>query len=126
MLSNQEAFERAITGVLAQNAYSYHPATGCVYYDADTGNRCAIGHCLTEETAQAWQFEHKLGFMIFADEDLVAEAGLNPEELEFYDALQILHDSRSDEPFNREDFIARSRKFATDRNLNTDFLDALA
>lgn len=42
----QAVFDLAIKALRQQGSAAYRPDTGCAYLDAETGNRCGIGHLI--------------------------------------------------------------------------------
>lgn len=52
-LTRQQAFDKALFGIRAQN-YEQSMNGGVCAYRGRGGNKCAIGHCIDDITAQAW------------------------------------------------------------------------
>lgn len=120
-MTNQEIFDTAITGLLAQGAYGYSDG-GCDYYDHATGNRCAVGLLLPVETAKRWAYDlgvSSIGNLDYKIDRIKAEVmrdldalGITDEQIEFLDCLQALHDSLAVGDFNRDRFLEAAREFA--------------
>jgi len=120
-MTNQEIFDTAITGVLAQGAYGYSD-DGCVYYDPTTGNRCAVGLLLPVETADRWAYDlgvSSIGNLDYKADPVKAEVmrdldalGITDDQIEFLDSLQGFHDNLAVGDFDRDHFLAAARDFA--------------
>lgn len=125
-MTNQEIFDTAITGLLAQGAYGYSDG-GCDYYDRETGNRCAVGLLLPVETAKRWAYDlgvSSIGNLDYKADPVKAEVmrdldalGITDEQIEFLDCLQALHDTLALKIFDRDRFLAAARNFAGDHGL---------
>lgn len=50
-MNRQEIFEKAVNGIFAQGQLAIKPGS-CMYYDYDTGCKCAIGHLVSDEDAK--------------------------------------------------------------------------
>ena len=48
-LELQVIFDRAVNGVLKQNAPAVDEKIGCLYFDEKTGNKCAVGQLISDE-----------------------------------------------------------------------------
>lgn len=125
-MTNQEIFDTAITGIVAQAAYGTD-GSGCVYYDRDTGNRCAVGLLLPVETAKRWAYDlgvSSIGNLDYKIDRIKAEVmrdldalGITDEQIEFLDNLQCLHDSLAVGDFDRDHFLVAARNFADEHGL---------
>lgn len=92
MMNMQEAFDRSVTGVIAQGCRAYDRTVGsCVYLDSD-GNRCAVGQLMTEDGARACK---AYGLFNIRDEFL-PEISDAPDRLVFLRMLQKAHDDCTD------------------------------
>jgi hypothetical protein len=71
----------------------------CVYYDADTRNKCAVGMCLTTKALSHIGREHFKGDVRDLDDflsnnlDYYMKDQYRGHNLTFWDDLQFLHDS---------------------------------
>lgn len=108
----QEHFNKAYLGVIAQGGPAYRKSNGegdfggCMYL-APNGNKCNIGHILSDKELEDF------GDFIGGVHDLWAQMRLDydhPFYLDrlFYDSLQEVHDNLID--FNGEKFIHLFKK----------------
>ena len=104
-MNRQEAFDKALKGVMAQNCASYENHS-CKYRDKN-GNRCGVGHVirgLLPENSPIWGLNLDVEDLAIA----VEEAGHSDlasflyEQHYFLDALQYAHDS----PVNNENLCS--------------------
>ena len=52
-LTNQEIFDKALFGIRAQN-YQRSVYDYSCRYRGENGTKCAVGHCIDDETAAVW------------------------------------------------------------------------
>lgn len=129
-MNNQLIFDTAVKGILAQNAlskviYVDDVEESCVYFDEATGNRCAIGHLVTDQ--QALRLEDMLGgacasSAVNSYPDYFTDIGIDVMSIEttrFLNQLQQVHDNATD----IEHFRARATQFAQENELNTFVLE---
>ncbi len=113
MLTAQEIFDKAVSGIRAQGGFGYS-CGGCAYL-APNGNRCAIGMLVSEEVAAKWV---KACFGSF---DLSGEAmhqdlmnkGIDPKtHFKLLQDLQDAHDNAATNTGTMEEFEALVAKIA--------------
>lgn len=93
MITRQEMFNRAWNGLKAQGWVQCFDSDSmtCVYFDKETGRRCAWGHVDPENT------EDRLGGVgALHESNTGVAAGLSGEDLGFAKRLQGTHDYHHD------------------------------
>lgn len=118
-MTRQEAFELAVNGIVNQNGFGVVPGTSaCVYHNPSNGNRCAIGHIVSEDKAKHL-FEMGYGQVAKVPRSHLPE-GIR-EDVRFLSALQGLHDNCS---FDRRipAFIEAAVKFGRVHDLDVTFI----
>lgn len=113
-MNNQEAFNKAVLGVVAQGGPSlvapHLGASSQCAYRAENGRKCAVGH-LIEDDDYTPQFEDNPATVVY-----VTLKSLEDLDLELLNALQYAHDTMySDE--NLDEFIADAKDIAIKHNL---------
>ena len=98
-MTSEEIITRAVDGIVAQGALSKN-SQGCFYFDPDTGNRCAVGHLVDEETARIWD-KVKGGYVM----DVCLPPELEPH-LPLLVKLQEAHDGS----VTVEEFVEKARR----------------
>lgn len=101
-MDKQLIFDTAVKGILAQDALAKTDDDFCVYFDKTNGNRCGVGHLLTERQAKAWEKVSAKDNGICAS-SLLRENPLDlrkygvdrevPSHRQFLDNLQSVHDN---------------------------------
>lgn len=92
----QRAFNRVVAGLAGQQwRKSVNDNGTCVYYNARTGDRCAIGHLIAEHYTP-----YMTGLGVYADsiQEALHASGHNPRIIGagFLSDLQHAHDSATD------------------------------
>ena len=123
-MTNQEAFDRAVTGILAQDCVSFREH--CVYAGPN-GSACAVGQLLPRELAEEWdrRFPDGVGISAISALEDTGPYSLCKQDLErlgltdlqFLSDLQELHDGFW-VGWDRNEFIADARQFAADHDLS--------
>jgi len=93
-LTNQEIFDKALFGIRAQN-YQRSVYDYSCRYRGENGTKCAVGHCIDDETAAVWD---KLtdttisGIAVNVKIRESFEKFFNLEQIKFLMQLQRAHD----------------------------------
>lgn len=127
MLSKQQAFEKAITGILTQGRISFSEPS-CKYRGED-GDKCAIGWLIPDEIYDKKMEECGTLTRTYP----ILKKTLNiVDDLKFYQKLQKLHDNfyaknlKHNYNFSfRKLFAESAKKLANDFKLKTEFIDDL-
>lgn len=136
--TKQSVFETAVRRLYEQNGTSYNEDTGCLYYNEETGNRCAVGLLFEDDDLMALHnFENNCasGALYQAELsdrfqfDINEEYEVNGINNTYLDHLQLtLHDVYddvdNDEPF-REFLVENAKEFAKEFNLDSSFIEEL-
>lgn len=100
-MTQQEIFDKALSGIRRQGVKA-ESGEFCVYYDYETGNKCAAGQLLDDKTAEAVA-ETDMGKWFYLDdmhtEDVQAikEIGIpdyltTPDNISLIQDIQYCHD----------------------------------
>lgn len=117
----QAAFDKAVTGVLAQGNKSCVTENNCTIcaYRGEGGFKCAIGQLLTDEQIQKYGIKEGATPSMFP-EALITELfpGVDGELAQgFMETLQNAHDGATSFNFKRE-FLSRANDIANNCGLN--------
>lgn len=115
-MTNQEAFNTALAGIVAQGALAQEDRgegipPACSYFNGE-GNKCAIGQLLDDDTAKDWQ-ACGVGSIRYASWDLLDATGLDQVDMGFLSALQTDHDTAR----SVDQFVNNARRTAERFNL---------
>lgn len=115
-MNNQEALDKAVAGIIAQDALAQifrgeqNPPL-CSYRN-EHGHKCAVGQLLDDNTAQDWQ-DRGVGSIRDASDGQIARANLQDVDINFLAELQIAHDSAR----TIDEFVSGAQKLATKYDL---------
>lgn len=92
-LTRQEAFDKALFGIRRQGYQQSMSGSVCAYRGKN-GNKCAIGHCIDDVTAQTWDVASvATDIASITDEDPEGfECYFSFSNLTFLRDLQAVHD----------------------------------
>lgn len=93
-LTNQEIFDKALSGIRGQNYQVSKKGDVCAYRGHD-GLKCAVGHCIDDETAKVWdnlEFDTSIDSILIRDAKTFSDY-FTSEQIEFLKALQMAHDT---------------------------------
>lgn len=136
--TKQSAFETAVRRLYEQNDTSYNEDFGCLYYNEETGNRCAVGllfedydlialHNFENNCASGALYQAELSDRF--QFDINEEYEVNGTSSPYLDHLQVaLHDlydrAGIARPF-REFLVENAKEFAKEFNLDSSFIEEL-
>lgn len=106
-MTNQEIFDRAYLGVIAQEEPCLNPTLDCVYWF--DGKMCAIGHAVGEEKAKEFANGYHLGYP--KQSDIGAALKQKKPNFVFLSQIQHAHD-RSDKSDFLNDYKEQMSKIA--------------
>lgn len=118
-MTRQEAFELAVNGIINQNDFGVLRGTcACLYFDPETGNRCAIGHLVSEDEAKRF---YNLGYdRVGSIPRFELPEGIR-DDYTFLSDLQTLHDNCA--VYRKVPaFIETAIRFGRLRNLDVSFI----
>lgn len=97
-MDRQWCFDTAVQGILKQGARSHvlNDATSCQYYNARTGNKCAIGHLLSESNLELAHADHEGDgvFSLLEEFDIYQQPEVeDTDDRDFLERLQGMHDN---------------------------------
>lgn len=108
-MNRQEILNRAVHGLRGQGWEQCNNVRGsCVFYDPETGRRCAWGHVDPEGTQ-----DHVFGIASLLHKKIGVVALLNPDDVVFAIRIQGAHDL-SEGP---QDMERRCRELAAEHGL---------
>lgn len=116
-MNNQEAFDKAVSGVLKQASKSFDFDHGC-RYRGPNGLKCAVGHLIPDEI---YKPEMEIGIASLYQENLEITMLFKDVSLPMLRALQRAHDNSSEISFV-DDFKIKAFDIAAYYELNTDVL----
>jgi hypothetical protein len=119
-LNKQEAFDKAVKGIILQGGPSREDGgTGCLYRGPD-GKKCAIGYLIPDELYDPDMEGRGMSTHAFAKFAKILH--WNADDIEFLSGLQETHDNASMSHYFINDFIEYAAMFAAKYNLNTSVL----
>ena len=121
-LTHQEAYNKALHGVLAQQSLAKAEGYGCLYLQPHTGFKCGVGHLLVDDQMRSRWDENAwtASYLQVEEDDLPGElledmeqAGIIDLDNQFLVELQSAHD----EAYDLTDFLAYMRALALNWDL---------
>lgn len=110
MLTRQQIFDKVYTHfVFKKKPPSYNRELGCVYYDSENGNRCAVGLFLTKPEAIACNPINGIASVI-EDAPEIYERHFKHSDSDFLEQLQSCHDYPASMRCTGSEFTADMRK----------------
>jgi len=104
MKTKQEIFDTVLNSIREQGVKSLRGMNQCCYFDKQTKHKCGIGQLLTDEQAENWEYNLKIGFISTGIKDVtqvtqdLTENEI-PTDAEFLTDLQKAHDDADYEDF---------------------------
>lgn len=90
--TNQEIFDKALFGIRQQNYAQSSKFSTCVYR-GNNGTKCAVGHCIDDETAKKWDtFSDSSIQQVFQIDEEGFMKIFDESQIELLAALQYCHD----------------------------------
>lgn len=115
-MTEQELFTTAVTGLLAQQAYSFDPdardGQGSCLYRGPNGTKCAIGHLIPDHLYDE-SFEDRMAYSL----SVALAAGIPYELTNFAGELQALHDDAARDRDPWPTFVTKLQGFAETHGL---------
>ena len=94
MLTNQEIFDKALFGIRGQGYQRSVSDFGCAYR-GHNGLKCAVGHCIDDETAMLWdekfKYHNGLDYIYMVDFGTFKKH-FEPYQINLLAFLQTAHD----------------------------------
>lgn len=119
-LTNQEIFDKALFGIRSQNYTLSMKTGGTCAYRGKNGNKCAIGHCITDQHAASWDNLSTGDYPSSSIRDVFwlkkNEYSLffEDSQIDFLASLQDIHDLIID----KDDFEKKMQNLASEYQLN--------
>lgn len=122
MLTQQQIFDKAAKGVIAQGGPTRQVLGRheCSYFDTDTFAKCNIGQLLTDDKANEWQHRHRIGSLEgftterksnIIREDLGAVGISSQDNMRFLVELQVAHDDAKDLTWYKKNMNNLAKEF---------------